>query len=70
MGGSVLLKTSYLSIILTAVALCENIIAYSNKLLYDRYTETHVYSFKNAFHSFSNVLSLYFPNAVDILCLW
>ena len=46
------------------VTLCENTndtrIAYSNKRLYDLYTETHVTSSKNEFHSFLNVLSPYF----------
>ena len=53
-----------------AETLCENandtIIAYSNKRLYDLYTETHVTCSKNAFHTFSNVLPPYFLNAVDI----
>ena len=44
----------------------DTLIAYSNKPVYDMYTETHVTSSKNVFHSFSNVLQLYFLNAVDI----
>ena len=44
----------------------DTLIAYNNKRVYEMYTETHVTSSRNVFHSFLNVLPLYFLNVVDI----